>query len=191
MDLADPVAVALAIADVLRAEGTRYALYGGLLLAAYGDARETRDVDVAIAHADARATAALLDRRLGLHTIVAFDRRAFGGLLLSHITLVEGEDLNSLDLVEPADPDYTRRALDRALDSTLRERPIRVLTPEDFLVFKLLSTRERDHDDARSVVRGLASELDRELIDREVQALAASLRDVPVAERWRDLHRAD
>lgn len=186
MDLADPVAVALAVADCLERERIRYALYGGLLLAAYGEARETKDADVAVVRADAQATAAILDRHLGLHTIVAFDRRAFGGLLLSRITLIEGEDLNTLDLVEPADPGFAVRAIERAVDSVLRDRAIRVLSPEDFVVFKLLSTRERDLEDARSVVTHLASELDRGLVEAEVRVLAASLGDASL-ERWRRL----
>ena len=97
------------------------------------------------------------------------------------------QPLNTLDLVEPADASYANRALDRALESTLRDRPIRVLTPEDFVVFKLLSSRERDLDDARSVVQALASELDHASIGSEVRILAASLTDVPVLDSWRSL----
>lgn len=37
-------------------------------------------------------------------------------------------------------------------------------SPEDFVLFKLLSTRERDLADARSVIRSLASDLDRVLV---------------------------
>jgi hypothetical protein len=126
MDLTDPVALALDIAEALQLEGVDHALYGGLLLAAYGQARETKDADLAVAHADAAATAPLLARHLGLRCTVAFDRRPFGGLAISRITLVEGDELNTLDLVEPADPEYAARALARAPVSTLRRRPIRV-----------------------------------------------------------------
>ena len=153
MDLDDPIALALGIAEALRAEGFPHALYGGLLLAAYGEARETRDVDIAMAHADAASVVGVLGVRLGLRTIRAFDRRVFGGLVVSRITLVGGDDLNTLDLVEPRDAAYATRALGRAPESSLRSRPIRVLTAEDFVLFKLLSTRERDLADAESVVR--------------------------------------
>ena len=184
MDLADPVAVALAIADCLREEAIPHALYGGLLLAAYGEARETKDVDVAVVHADAGAVAGLLDRRLGLHTMPAFDRRSFGGLLVSRVTLVEGEELNTLDLVEPANAEYARRALERGIESNLRRRPIRVLTPEDFVLFKLLSSRERDLADARSVIQSLGADLDRALLEEEVRRLAPSLPEHPISDRW-------
>lgn len=184
MDLADPVAVALAVADCLREQAIPHALYGGLLLAAYGEARETKDVDVAVVHADAEAVAALLDRRLGLRTLPAFDRRPFGGLFVSRVTLVEGEELNTLDLVEPATAEYARRALDRGIESNLRGRPIRVLTPEDFVLFKLLSSRERDLADARSVIQSLGADLDRTLLEEEVRMLEPLLPEHPISDRW-------
>ena len=186
MDLDDPIALALGIAEALRAEGLPHALYGGLLLAAYGEARETRDVDIAMAHADAASVVGVLGARLGLRTIRAFDRRLFGGLVISRITLVEGDDLNTVDLVEPRDAAYATRALRRALESSLRSRPIRVLTAEDFVLFKLLSTRERDLADAESVVRSLGPDLERELIEDEVSSLAAgSAAGQDVTARWR------
>jgi len=185
MDLTDPVAVALDIGEVLRRHGVEHALYGGLLLAAYGQARETQDADVAVVHSDPAATASLLAEHLGLHCRVAFDRRRFGGLLISRITLIEGDELNTLDLVEPTDPGYAARALGRSLSSRLRGREIRVLTPEDFVLFKVLSTRELDLEDATSVVRAQAADLDTELVEREIEGLATGLGpDHPVRERW-------
>ena len=185
MDLTDPTAVALDIAEVLRREGMDHALCGGLLLAAYGRARETKDADLAVAHADSRATSSLLAANLQLHCTVAFDRHPFGGLVISRITLVEGEDLNTLDLVEPTDTEYAARALARSLASTLREREIQVLTPEDFVIFKLLSTREMDLVDAVSVLRALGPDLDTELLRREIDGLARSVGSHPLRDRWR------
>jgi len=185
MDLTDPTALALDVAEALSAEGVAHALYGGLLLAAYGEARETKDADLAVVRADAEGAAEILRRRLDLSCVVAFDRRVFGGLLIARITMIEGEELNTVDLVEPADGAYAGRALERALSSTLRDRPIRVLSPEDFVLFKLLSTREMDLEDARSVWRGLREEIDLQLVEDEIEALAESVGVHPVRERWR------
>lgn len=184
MDLADPTAVALAIADVLRRERLPHALYGGLLLAAYGEARETRDADVAVARADGTAIAGLLERDLRLACRVAFDRQPFGGLLVSRITLVEGDEFNTLDLVEPLDASYGERALQRSVTSELRGQEIRVLLPEDFVVFKLLSSRERDVSDAASVLHAVGDALDRVWVEAEVAALESSVAAHPTRERW-------
>ena len=184
MDLTDPTAVALDIAEVLQREGVDYALYGGLLLAAYGQARETKDADLAVVRADAGATSSLLASHLGLHCTVAFDRHRFGGLAISRITLVEGDDLNTLDLVEPSDPAYAARALARSPTTTLRRREIRVLTPEDFVIYKVLSTRELDLEDAASVLSALGTDLHTGLLQREVDGLAESIGSHPVRDRW-------
>jgi hypothetical protein len=191
MDLDDPIAVTLAVADGLRAAGVEYALYGALALAAYGEARETRDADVAVSSADAQATSSILAAR-GFDAIVSFERLPFGGLLLSRVTLVGGavhSGLNTVDLVEPRDRAFAERALSRALASTLRGGPIRILGPEDFVVFKVLSTRDRDLDDAASVVAGLVDALDVALIEAEVGRLTATLPDHDVRGHWADVRR--
>lgn len=187
MQLDDPTALALLAADALRRAGIDHALYGGLLLAAYGEARETRDADMAVAGATATEAARVL-ATTGLRTTVALERARFGGLWLSRVTLVggvDGNDLNTLDLVEPLSSAYARRALGRALDSTLRSQPIRLLTPEDFVVFKVLSTRDKDLDDAASVLATLGSEIDRQRIESEILALQEQVPDHPAVERWR------
>jgi len=107
---------------------------------------------------------------------------------VSRITLLGGTDatgLNTLDLVEPRDTVYARRALARALAATLRGQPIRLLTPEDFVVFKVLSTREQDLIDAESVLSSVGAELDRGWIESEVAALQRVVPDHPISERWR------
>jgi hypothetical protein len=98
--------------------------------------------------------------------------------------LVEGDDLNTLDLVEPSDPDYAERALARSPAATLRRREIRVLTPEDFVIFKVLSTRELDLEDAVSVLRALGPDLDTGLVQREIDGLAESVGSHPIRDRW-------
>jgi hypothetical protein len=185
MDLDDPTAVALLAAEALGRAGIEHALYGGLVLAAYGAARETRDADLAVAGAEVAAAAHSLAAS-GLRTLIAFERSGFGGLWVSRITLIGGSDpsgLNTLDLVEPRSRTYAERALGRALGSTLRRQPIRLLTPEDFVVFKVLSTRELDLEDARSVLASLGREIDRALIESELATLARELPDHAVAER--------
>jgi hypothetical protein len=184
MDLSDPTAFALGVTEALRREGVAHALYGGLLLAAYGEARETKDADLAVVRADARTTAALLERSLGIHCLVAFERQVFGGLSVSRITLVDADELNSLDLVEPLEAAYAQRALERSSTSTLRGQEIRVLSPEDFVIFKVLSTRELDLADAASVVRSLGPDLEAARIEQEVGLLASLHRSHPVRERW-------
>ena len=179
LDLDDPTAIALAIFRALSVRRIDAALYGGLALAAYGEPRETRDADFAVAGLTARAGSIALEP-LGLHLVVAMDRAAFGGLLVTRITLAEGggrAGLNVVDLVEPRSPRFAAAALERAVTGSLRGESIRVLGPEDFILFKLLSTRDRDVEDAASVLRAPDLSIDRALLETEVPRLASEIPD--------------
>ena len=59
-----------------------------------------------------------------------------------------------------------------------------MLAPEDFVIFKALSTRDRDVEDAASVLRRLGDIIDYTLIEREVAALAAEIPDWDVRAKW-------
>lgn len=174
LDLNDPIAVLLAATEALRGAGIPHAAYGGLALAVYGEPRETRDADFAVTGADPAAVAAAM-RAAGLDASVTFDAVRFGGNSISRVAVVDGSDLTTVDLVEPLDRAYAAEAHGRALTGSLRSRSVQVLAPEDFILFKLLSTRDRDLEDARTVLDGLAGRLDLPLISNTVARLASAL----------------
>jgi hypothetical protein len=62
-----------------------------------------------------------------------------------------------------------------------------VLSPEDFVLYKLLSTRDRDLSDALSVVRTISENLDLDWIEREANLLATELPELDVGERFQRL----
>ncbi|MGH7566900.1 MAG: hypothetical protein ACREK2_08730 [Gemmatimonadota bacterium] len=169
--------------------GAEYALYGGLLLAAYGEPRETRDVDLAVAALGAdRMRKSLAE--LGYPVAPNFEGVVFGGLLVDRITLLGSEDdvgLNTIDLIRPRSPRLAREALERAPSAPLRGRNVRVLSPEDFILFKILSTRDRDLTDAVSVIQRSGGQLDLDWIEREAALLATELPNLGVQERYAKL----
>jgi hypothetical protein len=61
---------------------------------------------------------------------------------------------------------------------------VKVLTLEDFLLFKALSTRDRDLEDAASAVRRSAEFLDAKLMQREIEALSTEIPDFDVRQRY-------
>ncbi len=186
MDLHDPVATALLVAEALERARRRYALFGGLLMAAYGEPRETRDADIAVVDLTAESARRILEAA-GLECRVAFDGATFGGLSIGRVTLIGGDKhtgLNVLDLVRPRSSRYGAAAVDRSVRVPLRERSIQALTAEDFVIFKALATRERDLDDAASVLRRSGDLLDFDPIEREVAAIAAEIPDWDVRGRW-------
>ena len=186
MNLSDPTTVALLAADAFSGPGHVYALYGGLLTAVYGEPRETRDADVAVVDLTAHQARAALSHA-GVEALITFEGVRFGGLFLSRLTIIgvtPETGLNTVDLVRPRSDRYAHAALQRASDATLRDRPIRVLTLEDYILFKVLSTRDRDIDDASHALRRSGALADHELLSDEVEALATELSDVDVRGRW-------
>jgi hypothetical protein len=187
LDLNDPVAVLLAVARALRAHRLQHAVYGGLALAAYGEPRETKDADLAVAGFEAEQVLDAL-RVAGFEASLAFAAVRFGGHRVTRFTLFPGggqTGLNTADLVEPISSRYAREALSRAQQGRLRGEAIGVLTPEDFVLFKVLSTRERDLDDAVSVIRAQGADFDREWVRQEANRLAAEVPDHDTTARLR------
>jgi hypothetical protein len=183
LDLSDPISLLLAAADALSAAQIRAATYGGLALAAYGEPRETRDADFAVGAPCSDDCARALERA-GHEVTLQFADIRFGGNTLTRFAVSGGGTLNTIDLVVPRSPRFAAAVLDRAIDGQLRGRTIAVVSPEDFVLLKVLSTRARDVEDARSVMAVRAGDLDRDLLAREIEALAAELGDHDVRGRW-------
>jgi hypothetical protein len=185
LDLDDPIAVLLAVSRTFRLAGLDAAAYGGLALAIYGKPRETKDADLAVLHAGAEPWRSVLTRG-GLDAQVAFDRVRFGGNLVTRITLLGGADtegLNTVDLIEPRSRRFAAGALARASEGSLRGETIRVVSPEDFVLLKVLSTRARDLEDAASVVRLLGAAFDTARVAAEGRLLEQEIADHPVRAR--------
>ena len=184
-DLNDPIAVLLAALRAFRASSIGCATYGGLALAVFGAPRETKDADLAVAGADSKA-ALLALRTAGFDALQAFERVKYGGNLITRFTLLpqaEQTGLNTVDLVEPRSARYASLVLSRSLEGELRGERIRVVAPEDFVLMKVLSNRERDVEDATSVVSTLRGKLDLPVIEAEASLLARELPDHDVMGR--------
>jgi len=166
-------------------------VYGGLALAVWGEPRETRDADFAVCHADLDGIVGAFEQ-IGLHPQVNFRAMTFGGNQITRIEvtgMAVAEGFNVVDLVEPRSERFARGVLQRAVSGNVRGQPIRVVSPEDFIVLKVLSTRERDIEDAASVVRALRGRLEWLLIAEEISALALELPDHPCEDRWLRVQR--
>ena len=153
------------------------------VVAMYGRPRETHDADLAVSTASAEAARDALTAA-GLNVVEAFREVRFGGCTVSRLTLVGGGELNTVDLVRPRSPRFAAAVIDRAIVGTLRSETIRVTTPEDYVLLKVLATRERDLEDAASVVEKQRNRLDWPLLEREAAALALEIVDHDVAGRF-------
>jgi hypothetical protein len=183
IDLDDPIALMLVAAAALERTGAECAAYGGLALGMYGEPRETRDADFAVTGVDIeRARLGLAD--LGVEVVIAFSNVRFGGCDVSRLTLMGGSQVNTVDLVVPRSLRFAENVLRRAVTGSLRGHDIRAISPEDFVILKVLSTRERDLEDARSVIETQQTRLDQALIRGEIEQLIDEIPDHDIRGRF-------
>jgi hypothetical protein len=165
----NPNEAVLRVVDALTRARIPHAVYGGLLLAAYGEARETTDVDVAVADATRE------DVRTALEAAGIATRPVFEGLELGGVTVdrLDGDTgLNCVDLVRPRSARLRAAVLSRVTTGTVRGARLPVVTPQDFVLLKCLSDRPQDGRDAGSVLRSSAEFIDRDALRAEAALLA-------------------
>lgn len=186
LDLDDPTSVVLAAVAAFDTVGIDVLVYGGMALAMFGEPRETRDADLAVSGVSAQAGHDAL-AVIGLTTVIAFTEIPFGGVTISRLTLIGDGKLNMVDLITPRSERYATELMKRPMTGTLDGQTLKVVSPEDFILLKVLSTRDRDLEDARTIVAALRDRLDVSLIAREAALLATEVPDHDVTRRYRSV----
>jgi hypothetical protein len=116
-----------------------------------------------------------------------FEDVRYGGLSVTQTSAWDPQRpgvVARVDWVRPLAPRYAAASLRRALTGRLAGRTLRVLSPEDFVLFKILSTREIDLVDAAGVLKRNAERMDLSLIDSNARSLARAVRHHDVRGRW-------
>ncbi|MEO8482796.1 MAG: hypothetical protein ABI634_11335 [Acidobacteriota bacterium] len=134
--------------DFLATERIPFLLVGGLAVAAQGEPRFTADVDV-VAFVTMKAAEGLIARADSAGFGVAADEadrlRATGTLRFHRAPF-------QLDIIVASLP-FEERARQRAIVARLFDREVPLPTPEDLLLFKIISGREKDLLDAVGIAR--------------------------------------
>jgi hypothetical protein len=134
---------------------------GGIAIAAWGEPRLTRDVDLKIllSRDDADLLLSILAERYKM--LIPNP----GESLRKQALVFIQDDLGTrLDLML-ADTPYDGLAIQRGREVKIQPGiRIRVCSPEDLIIYKLISTRLRDHEDAESVIQRQGFSLDEKYI---------------------------
>lgn len=141
----------------LSSAGVPSIVIGGVAVAVWGDPRVTRDVDLKV-----QLTRNDADRLLHLlasdYTSLLPDPK--NALNRQGMIFMQDSAGTRLDLLLAETP-YDLVAVQRGRDVELQPGlSVRVCSPEDLVLYKLISIRPRDREDARSVVRRQASDMD-------------------------------
>jgi|GEM_PF-462477 len=173
--------------DTLSELDVPMALVGGLALSAWNHARYTRDADILIAVDDRQ-----LDALVQLLVRAGFHTKHFPACLsIDDQTIVQFTYLPEdallpfqLDLLI-ADHDFQQESLVRAAERHLpgRDRPIRVVRPDDLILLKLAAGSIIDRADAAMILRENRDEIDFPRLHREIAGLRLTADYLTI---WRD-----
>jgi hypothetical protein len=159
---------------------------GGVAVAAWGEPRLTRDVDlkVLLSRQDA-------DRLLEILSTSYRPLLPDPGEMLRKQALLFIQDSagTRLDLLL-ADTPYDVVAIQRGRDIEVQPGMlVRVCSPEDLILYKLISTRPRDHEDARSVIRRQGDALDDDYVIGWLRQFEQALDDSTLVDEYKGLRR--
>jgi len=169
--------------DKLDHAGIRNAVIGGLAVAAWGRPRLTDDVDIKVdaKRGDAAALLRLMAPEFQPAENALEHAKAIGVLFL------DGPEGIRLDLLL-ADLGFDSQALDRAVEAQiLPDFSARLCTAEDLILYKMITSRPRDQEDARSVVVEQGQKLDRAYIEHWLALFEQALDDSTLVAAFRAL----
>lgn len=163
----------------LEALDVRYAIVGGLAVSVWAMPRATRDVDL---YADLdRAQKPQVQKALEAHGFevpaMAEELEQFG--VFRSRSRNDGIFLDIFSAVGP----LGQAILDRRRRITLEGRDVWLISPEDLILLKAFSERERDFEDLSTLYRHSGSKLDTTYIEKWASALDESLGSDEVAAR--------
>jgi hypothetical protein len=151
----------------------RIAFMGGIAAGVYGQPRTTYDVDALVLVEEKD-----LQRLLGLFSREGFSydkkepvKRIHG---LRFITLVYPKLKTYVDLFI-AGSNFHRGMLERAHSVRLASFEIPLISPEDLVLLKLLSGRDKDTEDVREILMANKKELDMAYLEKQARELEVDL----------------
>jgi len=174
----------IVLQSYLQQNGIPSIVIGGVAIAAWGEPRVTRDVDLKIKleRQDADRLVKLLT--IGYTSLLPDPNEA---LRKQALIFIQDELGTRLDLLL-ADTPYDEVAIQRGREVEIEPGVrIRVCSPEDLIIYKLVSTRARDHDDAYSVIRRQGEALDDRYVIGWLKQFEKALDDSTLISEYRRL----
>lgn len=156
----------ITVSEFFETHRVPYMIIGGIAVGLWAAPRATVDLDF-IVGIDVAGLPSLVGeaKQAGFFIFderpIKFKRMTLFRMLLRR----EDRDFLTIDCVL-SDDEYKRQALARAKVLPWEGRTLPVVTPEDLILLKLLSARDHDLSDAKSVVQYRTDSLDRSYLDQ-------------------------
>jgi len=170
----------------LQAAGLPSMVIGGLAVSVWGEPRVTRDADVKVL-LQRESAQRLLDALPAEY--VPFLADPLNALRRQGILFVRDSADTRLDLLL-AETAFDETAIHRArIVGVSGGLSVRVCSAEDLLIYKLIATRPRDHEDARGIVRRQGDKLDDDYIIDWLRQFEQALDDSTLVTTYQRLRK--
>jgi len=172
------------IQKYLAEAGISSLVIGGVAVGAWGEPRLTRDVDLKVL-LTRQDTERLLEVLSGFSTPLVSNPREL--LKKQAVLFIQDNFGTRIDLLLAETP-YDVIAIQRGRNVEIQPGiSIRMCSPEDLIIYKLISTRMRDHEDVVSVIRRQANSLDDVYILDWLSQFEEALYDSTLVDEYRAL----
>ncbi len=159
------------VVTVLGEQGIPYMLIGGMANLVWGEARTTQDIDVTV-QVDPAALSETIARLAQIFRVLPENPLAF--VKRTRVLPVATANGIRADLIFAELP-YQEEAIRRARSVRLGDTEVRVCSPEDLIIHKIISERSKDLEDVKGIIHTQGAHLDRAYLDPLVFGLAVDL----------------
>lgn len=164
--------------------GIASVVIGGLAVVVWGEPRLTRDVDLKV-QLQRDQSSHLLETLEPDYKLLSDDPRQT--LQRTGMLFIENAAGLRLDLLL-ADTPFDDRAIDRGIGVEIHpSQAITVCTPEDLILYKMISTRPRDREDVRGIVRRQRDNLDDAYLLNWLEQFELALDDSTLIAEYKNL----
>jgi len=169
------------LAGNLSGNNIPYMIIGGMANAVWGEPRATIDIDVTI-WLDEENTDRIVPILSESFHLLVHDPLKF--ILDTNVLPMESRNGVRVDLIFGRLP-YEKEAIGRSVEIDIEGVPVRFCTPEDLILHKIISEREKDINDARGVAIRRMKSLDLSYLESRIQELSNALEKPEILESWK------
>lgn len=159
------------VARTLERGAIPYMVVGGVANLFWGVPRTTLDLDVTVWIEEADIPPIV--RRLG-DVFRLLPEDPLGFVRETRVLPMQTKQGFRTDLIFGALP-FEHTAIQRARPMTVAGQAVRICSPEDLIIYKIVSDRPRDREDVAGIIRTQMAKLDRHYLDPLVEGLATDM----------------
>jgi len=168
------------LARTFNNNGIPYMIIGGMANAVWGEPRATLDIDATVRVAEEEINN-IISLLADLYEPRVSDPTAF--VEETRVLPLHSKDGVPIDVIFGILP-FEEQAIARSVEVVVAGTPVRFCTPEDLILHKIVSERERDLQDVRGIVLRRLKSLDLAYLEPRIRELADALERPELWHSW-------